>query len=80
MRNLASANALKTTVKLFPMCRQRILNELKAGASSTRTTTTSVPMASDAALHWWQAILQGMLVPGRITVSASSSFADVFYS
>lgn len=69
MRNLAAANATKTFAKLFPICRQRILAELKAGASSMRTQTTSIPVASDAALHWWQSILYGTLVPGRFVVS-----------
>jgi len=77
VRNLASANAPKTFAKLFPICRQRILGELKAGASSTRSTTTSIPIASDAALHWWQSILYGMLIPGRVIVSVQYLiFAD----
>ncbi|WWD21364.1 hypothetical protein CI109_105848 [Kwoniella shandongensis] len=69
VRNLASANAPKVFAKLFPICRQRIINELKSGASSLRTTTTSIPLPADAALHWWQSILIGMLIPGRVILS-----------
>lgn len=72
VRNLASANAPKTFAKLFPICRQRIINELKAGASTVRSTTTSIPVAGDAALHWWQSILYGMLIPGRVVVSSTA--------
>jgi len=68
VRNLASSNAPKVFARLFPVCKQRITAELKAGASSLRTQTTSIPLASDATLHWWQAILYGMLIPGRIQV------------
>nr|XP_019049698.1 proteasome activator subunit 4 [Kwoniella bestiolae CBS 10118]OCF28628.1 proteasome activator subunit 4 [Kwoniella bestiolae CBS 10118] len=69
VRNLASANATKVFAKLFPICKQRIMHELKTGASSLRTTTTSIPLPADAGLHWWQSILIGMLIPGRITLS-----------
>jgi proteasome activator subunit 4 len=73
---MSAANSDKVFAKLFPVAKQRILAELKAGASSTRTTTTSIPLASDAALHWWQSILYGMLVPGRLNVgSLCVSFA-----
>nr|XP_018259276.1 proteasome activator subunit 4 [Kwoniella dejecticola CBS 10117]OBR81434.1 proteasome activator subunit 4 [Kwoniella dejecticola CBS 10117] len=69
VRNLASANATKVFSKLFPICRQRIIHELKTGASSLRTTTTSIPLPADAGLHWWQSILIGMLIPGRVILS-----------
>ncbi|KAK8843981.1 hypothetical protein IAR55_006774 [Kwoniella newhampshirensis] len=69
VRNLASANAPKVFAKMFPICRQRIINELKSGASSMRTTTTSIPLPADAALHWWQSIMIGMLIPGRVMLS-----------
>ncbi|KAK4685506.1 proteasome activator subunit 4, partial [Tremellales sp. Uapishka_1] len=71
IRNLTSANAAKTLAKFFPVCKSRIELELKNGASSTRTTTTSIPVASDADLHWWLAILYGMLVPGRVLLAQS---------
>ena len=73
VRNMSAANSDKVFARLFPVAKQRILAELKAGASSTRTTTTSIPLASDAALHWWQSILYGMLVPGRLSVSLARS-------
>jgi proteasome activator subunit 4 len=69
IRNLASANAPKVFARIFPTCRQRIISELKSGASSLRTQSTSIPLASDAGLHWWQSILYGMLIPGRVMVS-----------
>ncbi|KAL7421289.1 Proteasome activator BLM10 [Cryptotrichosporon argae] len=69
VRNLATVNAAKTFARFFPLCKQRITSELQAGASSIRTTTTSIPRQSDATLHWWQAILHGLLVPGRIVLS-----------
>ncbi|ORY33092.1 putative membrane protein [Naematelia encephala] len=72
VRNLASSNAQKVFEKLFPIARQRILSELKTGASSLRTTTTSIPRASDASLHWWQSILYGTLIPGRVNLSEPS--------
>jgi proteasome activator subunit 4 len=73
VRNMSAANSDKVFARLFPVAKQRILAELKAGASSTRTTTTSIPLASDAALHWWQSILYGMLVPGRLSVRPARS-------
>ncbi|EIW66071.1 hypothetical protein TREMEDRAFT_35609 [Tremella mesenterica DSM 1558] len=69
VRNLAAIDAKKTMDKFLPMCHTRIINELKGGASSMRTTTTSIPLPSDAALHWWQAILCGLLIPGHIELS-----------
>ncbi|OCF42973.1 proteasome activator subunit 4 [Kwoniella heveanensis CBS 569] len=68
VRNLASANAPKVFAKLFPICKHRIMSEIKSGASSLPTTTTSIPLPADAGLHWWQSILIGMLIPGRIKV------------
>jgi proteasome activator subunit 4 len=69
VRNIAAAGNDKVFAKLFPIAKQRIMAELKAGASSTRTTTTSISLPSDAALHWWQSILNGIVVPGRTNVS-----------
>lgn len=70
VRNLAAIHADKTIAKFLPTCHSRICNELKGGASSVRTTTTSIPLASDAALHWWQSIFLGLLIPGRVTLSS----------
>nr|XP_019009928.1 proteasome activator subunit 4 [Kwoniella pini CBS 10737]OCF48709.1 proteasome activator subunit 4 [Kwoniella pini CBS 10737] len=69
IRHLAFANTAKVFSRLFPICRQRIIHELKTGASSLRTTTTSIPLPADAGLHWWQSILYGTLVPGRVILS-----------
>ncbi|WRT69165.1 uncharacterized protein IL334_006149 [Kwoniella shivajii] len=80
VRNLASSNASKVFSKLFPICKQRITHELKTGASSLRTTTTSIPLPADAGLHWWQSILIGMLIPGRLRLSdpaIRSSFVEL---
>jgi proteasome activator subunit 4 len=76
IRNLAASRATHVWARLFPVCKSRITTELKAGASSTRTQVTSIPRASDASLHWWQSILFGMLIPGRIDVSPRSITAD----
>lgn len=67
---MSATRADKVFAKLFPVCKQRIAAEIMGGASSMRTQTTSIPRASDAALHWWQSILYGMLIPGRLDVSA----------
>ena len=77
MRNLAATNAPKVFAKFFPVARQRITSELKAGASSTRTQTTSIPLPGDAALHWWQSILIGVLMPGRVDLT---DYKDEFVS
>nr|ODN78210.1 proteasome activator subunit 4 [Cryptococcus depauperatus CBS 7841] len=69
VRNLAASNAPKVFRKVFPICKQKILSELKSGASGTRTTITSVPVPGDAGLHWWQSILVGCLIPGRVKLS-----------
>ncbi|EPQ28803.1 uncharacterized protein PFL1_03606 [Pseudozyma flocculosa PF-1] len=45
--------------RLVPMCCDRIAIELANGASSTRTTSTSIPVQSDAALHWHLSVLLG---------------------
>lgn len=42
-------------------CSQNIRLELQQGASSTRTTSTSTPVASDVALHWNSSVLLGSL-------------------
>lgn len=77
VRNLAASRANKVFAKLFPICKARITAELKGGASSMRTQTTSIPRASDAALHWWQSILYGMLIPGRLDVSGDYGAMNV---
>jgi proteasome activator subunit 4 len=58
---LACSNTYPTyTLKKFlPLCIPRIKTELSFGAASSRTTTTTVPVASDAALHWHMVLLLG---------------------
>lgn len=49
---VANANPEKTLAKFVPFCLYNIKTEISHGASSLRTTATSVPLASDATLHW----------------------------
>lgn len=49
---VANANAPKTLAKFIPFCTTNIRLELENGASSTRTTSASRPVPSDATLHW----------------------------
>lgn len=65
---LADVKGTQTFERFFPLCEQRIISELDLGASSTRTTTTSIPLAGDAALHWWQSILLNIIAQGRVDV------------
>lgn len=65
---LMRRGGLRVFKKLFPICRIKILNELRSGASQVRTTTTSIPFPSDTALHWWQSILISLLVAGRAPI------------
>ncbi|KAK0553638.1 Proteasome activator BLM10 [Tilletia horrida] len=55
------ANGAKVLNKILPMCAERIREELKHGAGSTRTTSTSQPISSDTALHHYLSILGGAL-------------------
>ncbi|KAK1232607.1 Proteasome activator BLM10 [Marasmius sp. AFHP31] len=56
---IANANPEKTLAKFLPFCERNIRIELENGASSLRTTSSSVPLPSDATLHWNLAILRG---------------------
>lgn len=49
---VANADPVKTLAKFFPFCAANIRTELENGASSLRTTSSSVPLPSDATLHW----------------------------
>jgi len=62
---IAVANPAKTVAMFVPFCAQNIRNELANGASSLRTTSVSVPLASDAALHWSEHICIGVKQPRR---------------
>jgi len=55
----ARADSAKVLNRLVPLCADQIESELASGASSERTTSTSIPVASDAALHWHLSILIG---------------------
>ncbi|KAF5337122.1 hypothetical protein D9611_003196 [Ephemerocybe angulata] len=56
---VANADPAKTLAKFLPFCETNIQIELENGASSTRTTSSSTPLPSDATLHWNLAILRG---------------------
>ncbi|TDL28808.1 ARM repeat-containing protein [Rickenella mellea] len=58
---VANANASKTLAKFMPFCVRNIRAEVENGASSVRTTSTSMPLPSDATLHWNLAILRGAM-------------------
>ncbi|KIY51336.1 hypothetical protein FISHEDRAFT_37321 [Fistulina hepatica ATCC 64428] len=58
---LARANPQKTIARFLPFCVSQIEEELKHGASSTRTTSTHAAAASDTVLHWNIGILRGCL-------------------
>lgn len=56
---IANAHPEKTLAKFFPFCAANIRTEIEHGASSVRTTSPSMPLPSDATLHWNLAILRG---------------------
>lgn len=59
--SLARAHPNKTLKKFFPHCKDQILEELRHGASSVRTTGSHAAVASDTTLHWNISILRGCL-------------------
>lgn len=56
---IANAHPEKTLFKFLPFCVANIRTEIEHGASSVRTTSPSLPLPSDATLHWNLAILRG---------------------
>ncbi|KAJ4476678.1 hypothetical protein J3R30DRAFT_3759946 [Lentinula aciculospora] len=58
---LARVKPEKTLAKFMPYCSMQIEEELKHGASSTRTTSAHSVIPSDTTLHWNMAILRGCL-------------------
>ncbi|WFD08563.1 Proteasome activator BLM10 [Malassezia vespertilionis] len=62
VRCFARADSAKVMAKLVPLSCARIATELKHGASSVRTTSTSAPLSSDTALHWHISILSGIVM------------------
>ncbi|KAH7880399.1 uncharacterized protein C8R40DRAFT_1165366 [Lentinula edodes] len=66
---VANANPDKTLAMFFPFCAHKIRLELENGAGSLRTTSSSIPIPSDATLHWNLAILRGTVFnDGRAVV------------
>ena len=57
----ARADSEMVRKRLLPQCFANIRAEIANGASSTRTTSTSLPAPSDAALHWNLSVLTGAL-------------------
>ncbi|KAF5356022.1 hypothetical protein D9756_004202 [Leucocoprinus leucothites] len=56
---LARVQPEKTVARFLPFCKSQIEEELRHGASSVRTTSTHMAVASDTTLHWNMAILRG---------------------
>ena len=50
--SLARAHPNKTIKKFFAHCSEQIVEELKHGASSVRTTSSHAAVPSDTTLHW----------------------------
>ncbi|UZJ50775.1 hypothetical protein CBS101457_000095 [Exobasidium rhododendri] len=74
----ARHNPAKVLAKLVRPCCTIIRAELKNGASSTRTTSTSLPFASDAALHWNLSVLIGSLsYPGVAVLQYKDELLDL---
>ncbi|KAJ3843176.1 hypothetical protein F5878DRAFT_605646 [Lentinula raphanica] len=65
---LARAHPGPTMAKFIPYCSMQIEEELKHGASSTRTTSTHSVIPSDTTLHWNLAILRGCLGHGGLEI------------
>jgi len=55
--SLAKAHPEKTIDKFLPFCAAQIKEELKHGASSIRTTSSSTAVPSDTQLHWSESVL-----------------------
>lgn len=68
---VANANPEKTLQIFLPFCARNIRLELENGASSLRTTSSSLPIPSDATLHWSMLSLFESLDIFSITFSRS---------
>ncbi|EMD41658.1 hypothetical protein CERSUDRAFT_110231 [Gelatoporia subvermispora B] len=77
---VTNANPAKTLAKFVPFCERNIHTELEHGASSLRTTSSgSVPLPSDATLHWNLAILRGcMYNDGRAVLPYRDRLVSLF--
>ncbi|WFD45093.1 Proteasome activator BLM10 [Malassezia psittaci] len=58
----ARANSAAVLNEVVPMACARIATELEHGASSVRTTSTSLPREQDTALHWHISVLNGAMM------------------
>ncbi|KAH8835430.1 hypothetical protein DL96DRAFT_1675460 [Flagelloscypha sp. PMI_526] len=58
---LARVQPEKVLAKFLPHCLEQIEEEIKHGASSTRTTSSHAAAPSDTTLHWNISILRGCL-------------------
>lgn len=65
------ANPQRALKAFLQPCIDKIKVELKHGASSTRTTSSSTPIESDNAFHWYCLLLQGTLHMAAEEVSDS---------
>ncbi|CAK5268900.1 unnamed protein product [Mycena citricolor] len=61
---LARVQPEQTMAKFLPFCIAQVEEELRHGASSVRTTSSSAAIPSDTTLHWNMSILRGCLSYG----------------
>ena len=74
----ARHNPEKVLARLVKPCCAAIRAELQSGASSTRTTSTSLPFASDASLHWHLSVLIGSVsYPGTAILQYKAELLDL---
>lgn len=71
------ANPKSSLDTFLPICISKIKTEIEHGASSTRTTTSSTPIESDNALHWYCLLLLGSL---HMAAEHVSTTVDLNYS
>ena len=70
-------DAAKVLRRVMPLCTATIAAELEHGASSIRTTSTSVPRAQDTALHYHINMLAGALTAaGAAVLPHAAEVAD----
>jgi len=58
----ARADPPRVLARVVPLACARIAQELEHGASSVRTTSTSLPRPSDTALHWHISLLSSAVI------------------
>ncbi|TIA90807.1 hypothetical protein E3P99_01381 [Wallemia hederae] len=74
----AKADAEKTLKQFLGWSISTVKNELKHGASSERTTSTSTPFAGDTSLHWAMAVMTGCLThSGKAMLPYKEDVIDV---